>query len=768
MKSVKRKTSTTLLNDNWAQRTAFWLSASLLLLIPLTFSSAVYRIYALPKFALLLIGTSALLPVVILAVSAGGAGELLRLFKSKHAIIVIVYIALIAISTIFSADPVGSLFGSSYNHMGLITHLGFVVCFAGLVIGIGESEERLRQALWVMTFAGLAASLYAFAQFFGIEPFVATSIYTFNSASGPVVRPSSTLGHANYLGNFLLYTTPLSAGLALASRGGARMIALVAVALSICAIAFSGTRGAWLGIGVGAVVFAFLELHKRVRKALQEDRKGVARKAALVFAIIVIAVSALSLVPASRNIVVRARSLITEGFTGAGRTLLWRDSLRMVPSYALTGTGPEGFRKAFLSYRSKDLARYAPEVNNESSHNSYLDAAISYGLPGAILYIAIIASTFWLLVGARRREESAGLRIIIAGIISSLVAVVVHNNFIYDQVSTGLCFFAFVALALAVSNVIAARESAPAKKHQATDKRERADRRGCPVKAAVAVASLITVMSLWYAVALFEADSQIKNIIAAAGAGDFDRMVRHRAIALNSPEPTVNYDSLFIRILTAHASRFPAKANSDSVWKRALSLLAQDANRQLAHSFTPESDYTLLAYLALLARDSEHLRAYATEAVKLDPNFFEAHWLMSESYLLAGDREQAVEEAELALAVHPTSQQARSVLRRAQGREGQRGQASEQLLARSFRLIGEGNIPKAQQLLSRAIRKSKGPCPGCRRAQALVYEATGKYGAAIVEWQNYVREDPEGAASEQIEARIESLKQRMESGQGGN
>ena len=55
-----------------------------------------------------------------------------------------------------------------------------------------------------------------------------------------------TLGHADYLGNFLLYTTPPSVAFALVSRGKARWFALLAAMLSIVAIICSGTRGAWV------------------------------------------------------------------------------------------------------------------------------------------------------------------------------------------------------------------------------------------------------------------------------------------------------------------------------------------------------------------------------------------------------------------------------------------------------------------------------------------------------------------------------------------
>ena len=54
--------------------------------------------------------------------------------------------------------------------------------------------------------------------------------------------------------------------------------------------------------------------------------------------------------------------------------------------------------------------RLAPLTNHENPHNSYLDAAISYGLPGAALYFAMIASACSLFAKARRHAPDRGYR----------------------------------------------------------------------------------------------------------------------------------------------------------------------------------------------------------------------------------------------------------------------------------------------------------------------------------------------------------------------
>src|SRR5262249_44425838 len=159
----------------------------------------------------------------------------------------------------------------------------------------------------------------------------------------------------NYLGNFLLYTIPLTSSLALAFHSRARRIAIASIAISIAALIFSGTRGAWLGLIVGAIVFVMLALKARpgededARDRLARDKdvgpaasdggrlrfKGA--KVIVVVAVLLAAAVIVALSPVSRNVGVRARSLMTDRFTGSGRTLLWRDSLRMAADFVLIG-----------------------------------------------------------------------------------------------------------------------------------------------------------------------------------------------------------------------------------------------------------------------------------------------------------------------------------------------------------------------------------------------------------------------------------------------
>src|SRR6185369_12060169 len=125
----------------------------------------------------------------------------------------------------------------------------------------------------------------------------------------------------------------------------------------------------------------------------------------------------------------------------------WRDSLKMVSSYPIIGTGPEGYRKASLSFKSDQLAKLSEKANNENPHNSYLSAAISYGLPGAALYLVIIVLALRLLLRAKRDATGGFWPIVTTGLLASFTGVLVHNIFIFDQIATLMYSFAFLAIA---------------------------------------------------------------------------------------------------------------------------------------------------------------------------------------------------------------------------------------------------------------------------------------------------------------------------------
>ena len=752
-------------------KVTYWLTIFLIVAVPCAFSTAVYRIYSLPKFVVLVTGVTALLPVLLWSTWCSPRRfESRRLLTSPHVLMVALYAIVIAASTLLGVAPVGEFFGSAYNQMGLITHLCFFVVLAGLIVGVGRSEKRLRWALWAITWTGLAIATYGYVQFFGRDPFVPSQLYSFEESGGSVLRIIGTLGHSNYLGNFLLYVAPLAFGLALNSRGSTRRIGLAAGILSGAAIVFSGTRGAWVGLIAGLLTFIWLAASWNKVSLL--PHRATARWAVIASLVVLFFFAIIAFNPASRNIVQRARLLVNEQ-TGSGRTLLWRDSMNMIPQYPLAGCGPEGFRKAFLPYKSVELARLAPLTNNESSHSSYIDAAVSYGLIGALVYVGIIASSFKLLIRARRLSRDRGFGTITISMISSLAGVVVHNLFIFDQISTGLYFLVFAALAQSAFNVAKKAESGRTDSSVSSDPRLDAKRsRSAVLRPAILLpgtACVLFVAAVWFSISLLGADVEIKEAIGAASAGDLNGVLRHGNRAISHPDPAGDYRFLFARSLALCGDNLPVidsfavqsgekPGPASGERNLAFALAMSHAEASLKHTLTPDANYMLLGYLAWRLGDQEKLFAYASKAVETDPNFSSSHWLLAEAYLTRGEHESAASEAELALSLDPGSEAARSAFKRAKEipEEGTTGELIQ--YARLLRSQGRTNY--AIRIAQRAIQRSAGPCPDCHALLAALYESAARYPEAISEWKAYERLAPERAEAEQTDRHIQELERK--------
>jgi O-antigen ligase/Tfp pilus assembly protein PilF len=810
MKEKSKRPHKKIESDSRLNNFIYGLSLSLLFLVPLVFSTSVQAVYALPKFILLLVGSALL--ALLLAIQASRSRQLqASLFQPTQAKLVGAYFAVMALTTFFSVAPRVSLFGSTSNFMGLLTRLAFLVCFLGLLTGIGASPERFVKTLWVMALSGGLVATYAVAQFFGLDLFAPASLYTFQTSLGDVIRVCSSIGHSNYLGNFLLYITPLSAGLALATQKRERLLASLITALGLLAILFSVARGAWVGILAGTIFFVGLEW-KQLPALHSLSRNHLLRYAAIFLLAVSAAVSVIAFTPASRTIKERVQALREQGFQSSGRLLLWRDSLKMLPAFGLAGCGAEGFRKAFLTYKSKEVAQLSQPNNNESSHNSYLDVALSHGLLGFALYLGIIIFSLGALWRARQRAPSESWRLILSGLLCSFVAVLAHNFFIFDQLSTGLYFFAFVALAAVAEKVFggAAVEAKASTAEQTSKAGEpdgkaqgRPEARGtqtAPVglglwasRAASALAGLGLLVAVWYALGLIESERAFGKIFDPAIARNFQAISRRCEEVANSPMPTGAYRLAAAKALDTYAQGLLSLANTantasperNSVLATRNSALQAGiayAEQSLAHTNTPDLNYGTLALLAMAYDDKEKLKSAAAEAVRSDPNNRFCRWLMAEAFLANGENQQATDEANLALELSPGFPNALSVLQRAQRQAdelkakqkleaqlkleaqnpqipNETGRSIDQMIVYARQLAQQGNLHKAKRKLLMALVRSQGNCFDCHTGLAEVYEKLGLYSAAISEWEKVAQQTTDQTAVEQIYARLETLKQ---------
>jgi len=347
---------------------------------------------------------------------------------------------------------------------------------------------------------------------------------------------------------------------------------------------------------------------------------------------------------------------------------------------------------------------------------------------------------------------------------SSLVAVAVHNFFIFDQISTGLYFFVFVALAQSVSyNVRVAKQPDEAKVEGATSKGDAMP--SMPLKLIFLFASLLLFSgAVWYSAGIVRADNEITKAITSAYAGDLDGLLRHGNDAVYQPDLTGNYHFLFARTLTLYADlsagvrdKTSRSGAVETDISKVATLAISEAEASLPHTLSPDSSFLLLAYLAGLIKKPDDMLRYASEAIRCDPNSSNTHLMMADAYLARGELESANIEAKRALELGGTGSKTREIIKKTRS-----GAEVAELIQKSVRageaLREAGKFQDARRKLLRALRLSKDKCPECHKGLALICEAEKLYGDAISEWQIYARQSPSDASAEGTNARIEQLK----------
>jgi O-antigen ligase len=312
------------------------------------------------------------------------------------------------LSTIFSVQPALSLVGTVWRRFGAIEQ-GAVIVIATAAASVAMSGARWRMSLFrAVSVSGAVASVYAIAQYFGIDPFLDPQLYTIQVLGG-IVRPPATMGHAIYLASWLAPVCVVAAAQAWNEIDPLwKRVQGCAALLTAAAIFLSGTRGATLGLAGGAVVLAARSPGAaRLRRRIAFAAGGLAVLATL-----------LAISPAGANL--RHRMSQWKQDLGGPRSGVWGESPQLVREFPVLGGGPETFAGEFRRVESAALSRAYPDFYHETPHNAFVDAATAQGIPG----LFILPGVFF--AGWMGRARPAGVE---AGLEGALVSIFICSLF---------------------------------------------------------------------------------------------------------------------------------------------------------------------------------------------------------------------------------------------------------------------------------------------------------------------------------------------------
>ena len=585
--------------------------ALIIALIPLIIAPGIFFYFDVtPKTFLILAGSAT--AAVWWAWKGEGAG----FYRSSRAARLFVWSVCgmgisLAVSTLFSVRPALSLGGSTWRYWGLVTQLA-ALAFAGLVaMHCAGRPARLELLLRAISISGLIVALYGIAQYFGWDPFLDPRGYHVGEGIWSIVRPPSTLGHADYSANWLLFV--VFAALASNEAGVWRWLSWAAAAVASVAIVFSGTRAALLGLAVGAFMWLF--------SARQTTGR---RRSPWIIPLLALAIGVTGLLfylsPAGTKLRARVHWSLDEPAGGA-RLLLWRDTFRMAESRLLTGYGPETFISTFALHQSPELSRAYPDFYHESPHNILLDALVSQGIAGPAFLLLLVASGFYAFWCVRRNPTAAALA-------AGLAAMILSAQFTSFILPTALA--CYVTVAMLVSLSIAAPLAQPARRWPA-----------------LAAAASFAAVLVFFAVRLALSETAL-----AAVRRDLDaNLVTEASSQYTEYErwrwPNSSADLWYSRRLAQIAATNALQDVREQAFQQA-GLAAERAPQSTEAPFN--AYYNLAAFYARtndFFRTEQSLRAAIFNA----PNWFKTHWMLAQVLQAAGRMPEAETEAAKAVSL---------------------------------------------------------------------------------------------------------------------
>ncbi len=258
-------------------------------------------------------------------------------------------------------------------------------------------------------------------------------------------RPVSVFGNPNFLSDFLIVLTPLTLSRMFGARDKPPRILLgIYVLIQLVLLFLTDSRGAWIGIAAGLVVWggmAAVRNGRVTRAAISEwwQKQSGVIKGTLVAVIVV------GLVVTAGVSTIFIRSFSDPGRAAGLRTEIYTAAIELFKEKPLTGHGLFTFGRGLVS-----LPGINPDKPHSHAHDVPLHIAAELGLLGLA---ALVATLFvgYRTIQANWRSSTARERLLLAGAVSGVVAFGVHQLTDVPAMMPAIALTGLIALVLALA-----------------------------------------------------------------------------------------------------------------------------------------------------------------------------------------------------------------------------------------------------------------------------------------------------------------------------
>jgi len=553
-----------------------------------------------------------------------------------------------------------------------------------IVINNIDNEQQINRILNISLIIGGLFGVYGILQYKGID----FSFWIRNLGRNKVF---GLFGNVNYFAEYLMVLLPLAISLFFVCRNKVYKILLLGGILAMGgSLVLSFTRGSYLAIGISSLFMFFLYLVNQGKNFIKEHKKIF-----ISILILIILITFLFTLPNPLNksgtVISNIKGRISiaqliKDYSLRRRFATWKFTTMIIKDYPILGSGLGTFKYNSLNYQ----ARFFDQGENRSlypygiadkAHNEYLQLAAELGILGLGIFLWIVITYFNYGIKLLKRIEDKHKQGIIIGLMGGIIAGLVDAIFGFPLhlSATLVLFWLTIGLTITVIKIEVNEENINLNKKQkkAEDKDNNNIYRFKPILylsiillaiiLSITIARPFIAQTYWY--------KGFKEIEKENWNGAIK--IYEKALKWNPYLGEIYYDIgkiLQNKELYGVSREYLEKAAKyidhpdlplDLAMIYLKSGMLDEAAIKLKQAISyQENEKSMLPLYAELGNTYLQLKRYKPaeivlkDALKIDPDFINAHYGLAGAYLNQNKVEEALVELQKVIELAPDSQEA--------------------------------------------------------------------------------------------------------------